>query len=42
MKTKDGVFSQFQEFKAVVENSTGKKIKVLQSNNGCEYKRNFF
>jgi len=29
MKTKDDVFSWFQEFKALVENQTGRKIKVL-------------
>jgi hypothetical protein len=37
MKTKGQVFSQFQEFKALVENQTGKKIRVLRSNNGGEY-----
>jgi hypothetical protein len=31
LKTKDEVFSRFQEFKALVENQTGKKIKVLRS-----------
>jgi hypothetical protein len=30
MKTKDEVFSRFQEFRAQVENQTGKKIKVLR------------
>jgi transposase InsO family protein len=37
MKTKDEVFKKFQEFKALVENQTGKKIKVLRSDNGGEY-----
>ena len=37
MKTKDEVFSRFQEFKALVENQTGKKIRVLRSDNGGEY-----
>jgi transposase InsO family protein len=37
MKTKDEVFSRFQEFRAQVENLTGKKIKVLRSDNGGEY-----
>jgi transposase InsO family protein len=37
MKTKGQVFSQFQEFKALVENQTGKKIKELRSDNGGEY-----
>ena len=37
MKTKDEVFNHFREFKALVENATGKKIKVLHSDNGGEY-----
>jgi transposase InsO family protein len=37
LKTKDEVFSRFQEFKSLVENQTWKKIKVLRSNNGGEY-----
>jgi hypothetical protein len=37
MRAKDKVFSRFQEFKALVENATGWKIKVLRSNNGGEY-----
>jgi hypothetical protein len=32
LKTNDEVFSKFQEFKALVENQTGEKIKVLISN----------
>ena len=36
-KTKGEVFDRFQEFKALVENETGKKIKVLRSDNGGEY-----
>ena len=42
MKTKDEVFSRFQEFKALVENQTGSKIKVLRSDNGGEYTSNEF
>jgi hypothetical protein len=42
MKTKDEVFSRFREFKALVENQTGKKIKVLRSDNGGEYTSNEF
>ena len=42
LKTKDEVFSRFQEFKALVENSTGRKIKVLRSEYGGEYKGNIF
>ena len=42
LKTKDEVFSRFQEFKALVENSTGRKIKVFWLDNGGEYKgKNF-
>jgi hypothetical protein len=37
MNTKEQVFSRFQEFKALVENHTGKKIRVLRSDNGGEY-----
>ena len=37
LKTKDEVFGRFKEFKALVENLTGKKIKVLRSDNGGEY-----
>lgn len=37
MKTKDEVFDRFRECKALVENVTGKKIKVLRSDNGVEY-----
>jgi hypothetical protein len=37
MKTKDEVFSKFNEFKGLVENQTRKRIKVLQSDDGGEY-----
>jgi len=37
MKSKDEVFKKFREFKALVENQVGKKIKVLRSNNKEEY-----
>jgi hypothetical protein len=37
LNTKDGVLARFQEYKAHVENLTGKKIKVLRSDNGGEY-----
>ena len=42
MKTKAEVFSRFQEFKALVENQTRKKIKVLRSENWREYTSNVF
>jgi len=31
MNTKDEVFNLFREFRALVENQTGKKIKILRS-----------
>ena len=34
LKTKDKVFDRFKEFKALVENLTGKSIKILRSDNG--------
>jgi transposase InsO family protein len=37
LKNKDGVLAKFQEFKSQVENLTGRKIKVLRSDNGGEY-----
>lgn len=37
LKSKDEVFSKFQEFKAEVENLTERKVKILTSNNGGEY-----
>jgi hypothetical protein len=37
LKTKDGVLAIFQEFKAQFENLTGRRIKVLRSDNGGEY-----
>jgi transposase InsO family protein len=37
MRTKNEVLSRFQEFKALVENQTGRKIKTLRSDNGGEY-----
>ena len=37
LKTKDEVFNRFKEFKALVENLTRKRIKVLRSENGGEF-----
>jgi hypothetical protein len=37
LKTKDEVFSKFQEFKAEIENLTNKKINTLRTDNGGEY-----
>ena len=33
LKAKSMVFAQFQEFRALVENQSGKRIKVLRSEN---------
>jgi transposase InsO family protein len=37
MKTKDGVFNHFRAFKAQVENMTGRKTKVLRTDNEGEF-----
>jgi transposase InsO family protein len=37
IKTKDEVFSRFQEVRAQVENQIRKNIKVLRSDNGGDY-----
>ena len=38
MKSKDEVFETFLVWKKMVENQTGRKIKVLRSDNGTEYR----
>ena len=42
LKGKDEVFSAFKDFKALVENQHGRKIKFLQSDNGTEYRNEPF
>jgi hypothetical protein len=37
LKSKDQVFSKFKEFKALIENLSERKIKILKSDNGGEY-----
>jgi hypothetical protein len=37
LKPKDEVFSKFKEFKALIENLSKRKIKILRLNNGGEY-----
>lgn len=37
LKTKDQVFEKLREFKAQGENATGRRIKILRSDNGGEY-----
>ena len=42
LKTKHEVFQHFQEFHAMVERETGKKLKCLRTDNGGEYTSNAF
>jgi transposase InsO family protein len=37
LKSKDEVFSKFKDFKALIENLSERKIKILRSDNGGEY-----
>ena len=37
LKKKDEVFERFKEFKALVENLSKKKVKILRSDNGGEF-----
>jgi transposase InsO family protein len=37
LKSKDEVFIKFKEFKALIENLSERKIKILKSYNGGEY-----
>ena len=37
MKAKSELFEKFKEFKALIENLSDKKIKILRSDNGGEY-----
>ena len=42
LKKKDEAFMWFRTFKALVENSTRKKINILRTDNGTEYETNEF
>ena len=42
LKKKDEVFERFKEFKALVENISKKKIKIMRSDNGGEFTSNDF
>ena len=42
LKHKFEVFGLFKIFKALVENQTGRKLKVLRSDNGGEYVKSKF
>ena len=37
IRQKYDVFDTFKKWKALVENETGKRLKCLRSDNGCEY-----
>ena len=37
LKTKDQVFEKFLELKSMAERSTGKKLQILQTDNGGEF-----
>jgi hypothetical protein len=39
MKHKSKVFTIFKQWKAQVENQTGRRVKYLRSDNGLEYKK---
>ena len=41
-RNKSEVFDRFKEFKALVENQTDKRIKVLRTDNGGEFCGNEF
>ena len=42
LKSKSEVFSKFRDWKAMVERSTGRKLKVLRNDYGGEYKSGEF
>ena len=42
LRTKDQVFGKFKDWKALVENQTGKKVKKLRTDNGLEYCNKMF
>jgi hypothetical protein len=42
MKTKNETFTKFYEFKALIENQTGKHIRILRLDNGGEYESHKF
>ena len=42
LRRKDEVFEKFKLFKAAVENETGKRIKILRTDNGSEYTSKHF
>ena len=42
LKAKSETFSKFQEFKALVEKQTGKRIRILRTDNGGKFESHSF
>jgi transposase InsO family protein len=42
LKAKNETFSRFLEFKALIENQTGKHIRALRTDNGGEFESHHF
>ena len=42
LKKKSEVYEKFTELKALIENASGLKIKILRSDKGREYVSNYF
>ena len=42
LKAKSETFDKFKEFKTLIENQTGRHIRILRSDNGGEYESNEF
>jgi transposase InsO family protein len=42
LKSKDEMFGKFKEFKALIENLSKRKIRILKIDNGGEYTSNEF
>ena len=40
LKVKSKTFDKFKEFKALIENQTGRHIRILRSDNGGEFESN--
>ena len=42
LRAKSETFDRFKEFKTLIENQTGRHIRILRSDNGSEYESNEF
>ena len=42
LKAKSETFDRFKEFETLIENQTGRHIRILRSDNGDEYESNEF